>query len=235
VAALRYEQRNRRGQRRRSLQVLIGLKIAERRRQLFPSQVPDSFETAAVAAAQRSRLAEEFFARISNEVRFAERAGGYPLGAISQITEGTPMHTQTKVLATALLAGFAALPTLAMAQAKGGNADLGFYAGASVGQSKTSDCPGGGSCDDKDTAYRVFGGYKFHPNIAVEGGYSPLGETSSSFAGGSLKAEANAWDIVGVGSWPLGNNFSILGKLGFYNAELKASGLVSGKKKIGRA
>src|SRR6185436_7927915 len=126
VAALRYEQRNRRGQRRRSLQVLIGLKIAERRRQLFPSQVPDSFETAAVAAAQRSRLAEEFFARISNEVRFAERAGGYPLGAISQITEGTPMHTQTKVLATALLAGFAALPTLAMAQAKGGNADLGF-------------------------------------------------------------------------------------------------------------
>ena len=139
------------------------------------------------------------------------------------------MLMQKKVLVTALLAGFAALPTLAMAQAKG-NADLGFYAGISAGQSK-SDCSGSsGSCDDKDTAYRIFGGYKFHPNIAVEGGYSPLGETSASFPAGKITAEANAWDIVGVGSWPLGNNFSILGKLGFYNAELKLSGLASGKK-----
>ena len=135
------------------------------------------------------------------------------------------MHTQTKVLATALLAGFAALPTLAMAQAKGGNADLGFYAGASVGQSKV-DCGGLSNCDDKDTAYRIFGGYKFHPNIGVEGGYAPLGNAEGS----GLKLESNAWDIVGVGSWPLGNSFSILGKLGFYNAEVKASGLVSGKK-----
>jgi OOP family OmpA-OmpF porin len=140
------------------------------------------------------------------------------------------MQMQKKVLVGALVAGFAALPTLAMAQAKGGNADLGFYAGASIGQSKTADCPGAGSCDDKDTAYRVFGGYKFHPNIAVEGGYAPLGKTSSSFPGGSVSAEANAWDIVGVGSWGLGNNFSILGKLGFYNAELKLGGLASGKK-----
>src|SRR3954447_2244619 len=131
------------------------------------------------------------------------------------------MLMQKKVLVTALLAGFAALPTLALAQAKGGNADLGFYAGAAVGQSKTADCPGGGSCDDKDTAYRIFGGYKFHPNIAVEGGYSPLGETSSSFPGGNVTAEANAWDLVGVGIFPLGNNFSVFGKLGFYNAELK--------------
>jgi OOP family OmpA-OmpF porin len=136
------------------------------------------------------------------------------------------MSMQKKVLATALLAGFAALPALAMAQAKGGNADLGFYAGASIGQSKADCPPGGGSCDDKDTAYRIFGGYKFHPNIGVEGGYAPLGETSR----GNVTAESNAWDIVGVGSWPLGNNFSILGKLGFYNAEIKLGGAASGKK-----
>ena len=140
------------------------------------------------------------------------------------------MLMQKKVLVTALLAGFAALPTLTMAQSKGGNADLGFYAGASVGQSK-SDCGNaGGSCDDKDTAYRIFGGYKFHPNIAVEGGYAPLGQTSASLPGGNITAEANAWDIVGVGSGPLGNNFSILGKLGFYNAEIKLGGAASGKK-----
>ena len=135
------------------------------------------------------------------------------------------MLLQKKVLLAALVAGFAAAPTLALAQARGGNADLGFYAGASVGQS-TSDCGRIAGCDDKDTAYRIFGGYKFHPNIAVEGGYSPLGEISGS----GIKAESNAWDIVGVGSWPLGNNFSVLGKLGFYNAEMKLSGAASGKK-----
>jgi OmpA-OmpF porin, OOP family len=140
------------------------------------------------------------------------------------------MLMQKKVLVTAMLAGFAALPTLATAQAKGGNSDLGFYAGASVGQSK-SDCNGGGSCDDKDTAYRIFGGYKFHPNIAVEGGYAPLGETSASLGAlGNVTAEANAWDIEGVGSWGLGNNFSVFGKLGFYNAEVKLGGIASGKK-----
>jgi len=142
------------------------------------------------------------------------------------------MLIQKKVLATALLAGFAALPTLAMAQAKGGNADLGFYAGASVGQSK-ADCNTSGtgfSCDDKDTSYRVFGGYKFHPNIAVEGGYAPLGDVTAAGGGINLKLETNAWDLVGVGIWPLGNNFSIFGKLGFYNAELKLSGVASGKK-----
>jgi len=139
------------------------------------------------------------------------------------------MLMQKKVLAATVVAAFAALPTLAMAQARGGNSDLGFYAGASVGQSK-SDSNVGGSCDDKDTAYRIFGGYKFHPNIAVEGGYAPLGETSASVLGGNVTAEANAWDIEGVGSWGLGNNFSVFGKLGFYNAEVKLGGVASGKK-----
>src|SRR4051812_21373035 len=117
------------------------------------------------------------------------------------------MLIQKKVLVTALLAGFAAVPTLATAQAKG-NAELGFYAGASVGQSK-SDCGGSsGSCDDKDTAYRIFGGYKFHPNIAVEGGYSPLGETSASIGGlGSVTAGANGRGIVGGGMVAPRKNF----------------------------
>lgn len=141
------------------------------------------------------------------------------------------MLIQKKVLATALLAGFTALPTLAMAQARGGASDLGLYVGASVGQS-TADCNvSGGSCDDKDTAYRIFGGYKFHRNIAVEGGYAPLGETSASVPGlPKVTAEANAWDLVAVGIWPFTPQLSAFGKLGFYNAELKLGGPVSGKK-----
>jgi len=148
------------------------------------------------------------FHQVRNESRGVTLCAQYRNSAISQILEGIP-HAHPKE-------GSCYRAARRFRRASG----------ASVGQSSTADCPGGGSCDDKDTAYRVFGGYKFHPNIAVEGGYAPLGETSS----GAFKFESNAWDIVGVGSWPLGNNFSILGKLGFYNAEVKLSGPVSGKK-----
>src|SRR5262245_32036415 len=142
------------------------------------------------------------------------------------------MSLKKTAVATLLATSGLFVSATATAQARGGNADLGFYVGASVGQS-SADCGGGvGSCDDKDTAYRFFGGYKFHPNIAVEGGYSPLGEVTATGAGVNAKFESNAWDIVAVGMWPLGNNFSIFGKLGFYNAEVKLSSNVgaSGKK-----
>jgi OOP family OmpA-OmpF porin len=111
------------------------------------------------------------------------------------------------------------------AQAK--PADTGFYIGGSAGLS-TIDCPGGaGSCDDEDTAYKLFGGYKFNRNLAIEGGYTPLGESSR----GSVTGEATAWELLGVGSFPLGNNFSIYGKLGFYSGELEVSSPVASGKK----
>ena len=115
-----------------------------------------------------------------------------------------------------------ALSSGAFAQAK--NTETGFYIGASVGQS-TSDCGDVApfSCDDSDTAYKIFGGYKFNRNFAVEGGYSPLGEVSVTGFGLNATAEATAWELVGVGALPLGNNFSIYGKLGFYNAEVEVS------------
>jgi OOP family OmpA-OmpF porin len=104
--------------------------------------------------------------------------------------------------------------------------DTGFYVGASVGQS-TSSCPNGvGNCDDSDVGYRVFGGFRFNRNLAVEGGYAPLGDVS----GTGLTIETNAWDLVGVGIWPFTPQFSVYGKLGVYSAEAKASGVVSGNK-----
>lgn len=109
-------------------------------------------------------------------------------------------------------------------------ADTGLYIGGSVGQSMADCNASGGSCDDKDVAYKVFGGYQFNRNLAAELGYSQLGEWSSSFPGGSVNLEATVWDLVGVGIWPLNQQFSIYGKLGVYSAEAKLSGLVSGKK-----
>jgi len=137
------------------------------------------------------------------------------------------MSFRKTTIAVLMAASGLVVSSASFAQAKPpAPADTGFYLGASVGQS-TSDCPGGlGSCDDSDTAYRVFGGYQFNRNLAIEGGYAPLGEIS----GNNLTLEANAWDLVGVGIWPLNPQFSIYGKLGFYNAEAKLSGPISGKK-----
>jgi OOP family OmpA-OmpF porin len=136
------------------------------------------------------------------------------------------MSLKKTTIAALMAVSGVVVSSASFAQAKPAPVDTGFYVGASVGQT-TSDCPSGvGSCDDSDTGYRVFGGFRFNRNLAVEGGYAPLGEVSGS----NLKLETNAWDLVGVGIWPISPQFSIFGKLGFYNAEAKASGVVSGKK-----
>lgn len=117
----------------------------------------------------------------------------------------------------------------------------GFYAGVSAGQSKfkgACDSDSGiaiSNCKDTDTAWKIFGGYQFTPNLAVEIGYNDFGRISGdatlSLAGftftGNSKIEATAFELTGVGTLPLGHDFSLYGKLGVYYAETKASASVT--------
>ena len=101
-----------------------------------------------------------------------------------------------------------------------------FYVGGSIGQSKFKDsCAGiggaGVSCDDKDTAWRILGGYQFNRNFAAELGYHNLGETKASAPGVDAKIKATAWELVGVGMWPIANQFGVYGKLGAHHSEAK--------------
>jgi OOP family OmpA-OmpF porin len=110
------------------------------------------------------------------------------------------------------------------------------YIGGGIGQSKAKDgCDAIGvatSCDDKDTAWRVFAGYQFNRNIAAELGYADLGKIGFSVGAlGSGEVKATAWDLSAIGLWPVANQFSIFGRLGFYNAETKISGVIGGGKK----
>ena len=101
-----------------------------------------------------------------------------------------------------------------------------FYVGAGVGQSKAKDFCGGGpfdTCDDKDTAWKVYGGYAFSPNFAAEIGYSNFGRFKATLAPFTDEAKAYAWEISGLLAWPIVNRFSIFGRLGFYNATVKES------------
>src|SRR5437879_7979787 len=78
-----------------------------------------------------------------------------------------------------------AIPTGASAQ------DSPWYIGGSIGQSRVKLDTGGLSSDlaaagmantgfsanETDTGFKLFGGYRFHPNFAVEGGYAELGRS----------------------------------------------------------
>ena len=82
-----------------------------------------------------------------------------------------------------------------------------FYVGAGVGQSKFKDAcgglPAGASCDDKDTALRLFGGYQVNRNFAAEVGYHDLGEVKASAFGTTASAKANVWELNGLGLFPV--------------------------------
>lgn len=92
------------------------------------------------------------------------------------------------------------------------------YVGATIGQAELKDaCSGVAGCDEKDTAWRILGGYQFNRYFAAELGYHNLGEASAP-AG---KTEATAWELVGLARYPLTNEFSVYGKLGGYRGELE--------------
>ena len=71
------------------------------------------------------------------------------------------------------------------------------------------------------TAWRILGGYQFNRNFAAELGYHNLGETKASAPGVDAKIKATVWELVGVGMWPIANQFGVYGKLGAHHSEAK--------------
>jgi OmpA-OmpF porin, OOP family len=111
--------------------------------------------------------------------------------------------------------------------------DTGFYIGAALGQAEVDiDCDGATSCDEKDSSWKILGGYQFNKHFAVELGYVNLGEASASGPAGGLGTasvtfESAAFDLVAVGSLPLGDRFSIFGKIGLYRADTDVNACVT--------
>jgi OmpA-OmpF porin, OOP family len=147
------------------------------------------------------------------------------------------MNKSKTILATVGFAAAAAFAGAALAQSQ----ESGAYVGLGIGQSKAKDACSGtsfpgvsSSCDDKDTAWRIFGGYQFNRYVAAEVAYTDLGKVKATASSGGVTAseevKSNAWELVGVGSYPIGTSgFAPYAKLGVYRGESKASGVVSGK------
>ena len=119
--------------------------------------------------------------------------------------------------------------------------DAGFYAGASLGQAKYRSCPGAtvfsdplrpppSGCDGSDTAWRLFGGYRFNRHFSAELGFADLGQatgnlppsnTNTTSTTGTLDTETTAWDLTAIGALPLVERLSLIGKVGLYHAGIK--------------
>jgi OmpA-OmpF porin, OOP family len=125
-----------------------------------------------------------------------------------------------------------------------------LYVGGSIGQSRVKVDTGGlsddlravglgnsgVSSDNSDTGWKAFVGYRFTPNVAIEGGYVELGKiaatTTITSVNGvavtptNLKIDMKATEgfhVAGVFGFPLGSQFSAFGKLGGYFMKTKIS------------
>lgn len=142
-------------------------------------------------------------------------------------------HAQRRALIAGLGPTLTALSVWALsASAQAQDAGY-FYGGVSLGESRaridqeriTAGLLGAGlnttafTRDERGQAYRLFGGYQMTRNFALEAGYFDLGKfgysASTAPAGtldGQIRLQGGSLDLVG--SWPLTERFSLIGRVG---------------------
>jgi OmpA-OmpF porin, OOP family len=116
--------------------------------------------------------------------------------------------------------------------------DKGLYVGLGVGQSEAVDyCdeePGLviNSCDDSDTAYKIYAGYQFNRNFALEAAYNDWGEGTANVTAlgitGDVDIKVKAFSLQAVGILPLGDRFQLFAKGGAVYWDLDIDASVSG-------
>jgi OOP family OmpA-OmpF porin len=122
--------------------------------------------------------------------------------------------------------GLSALAALALTASMAARADVqpGFYMGAGFGTTKISDDGFDDvDFDDSDTGFKIFGGYSFNQNFAIEATYFDLGEASGSFGvGDNFDVGISGFGVSAVGVLPVSETFSLFGKLGYASYDIDA-------------
>ncbi len=89
------------------------------------------------------------------------------------------------------------------------------YFGGSIGPSDAgSYCSGATSCEDKDTAWKVFGGYKITERLSAEAAYVNLGDIHKTSNGTVQISDVSALTAAAVAAMPISDQFDIFGKVG---------------------
>lgn len=102
------------------------------------------------------------------------------------------------------------------------------YLGASAGQASADiSCPAGTSCDDKDTAWKVYGGLEVNEFISMEVGYIDLGKVSYSGAKtGSRETKGMLLQLVGT--YALNPSVTLIGRGGMNFLSTDVNGTIAG-------
>jgi OOP family OmpA-OmpF porin len=136
------------------------------------------------------------------------------------------LHKEFEMHKRLALSAFAAL-ALTAAMAAHADVQPGFYMGAGFGSTKIDDDGFDGiDFDDSDTGFKVFGGYSFNQNFAIEAAYFDLGEASGTFddLGDTVNFDVgvSGFNVSAVGVLPLSDMFSLFGKLGYASYDIDA-------------
>jgi len=118
--------------------------------------------------------------------------------------------------------------------------DTGFYLGAGIGRSSIDIFefyPSlGDSLEQDNSAYKVYGGYRFLKFLAVEGGYTNLGspqglERNVQEHPERAEVSVNGWDAFAVGILPLGQVVDVFGKIGMMSWDTNITSIQDGEVK----
>jgi len=98
--------------------------------------------------------------------------------------------------------------------------EQGFYIGGQIGNASIDE----DFLDDDDMSFGAYGGYKFNRYFAVEGAYTNFGSLDGSISNGTdtvfFGTDPQSLALKVVGSLPIGEQFSLLGNIGFHSWDL---------------
>jgi OOP family OmpA-OmpF porin len=115
------------------------------------------------------------------------------------------------------------LPVLALALAfiapvQAGN----FYVGGGFGQTSLEAGSSGTRFDVDDTGFKGFIGFEFFKFFALEASYTDFGSFDDTVLGNTIRADASAGSLYGVGILPLGR-LRFYGKAGYARWDTKGT------------
>ena len=119
--------------------------------------------------------------------------------------------------------GLSSLAALALMAATAAQADVqpGFYAGVSIGSASAEEDESG--FDGDDTGFKLFGGYSFNENFAVELAYFDGGAPDDDFGPVNVELEVNGFNASAVGRLPVSETVALFGKIGFASYDIEAT------------
>ncbi len=137
------------------------------------------------------------------------------------------MHLHTKFGRKALAPSLAALAVSFV----GLSAHAQGYAGIGVGQSRADiDCTGTLTCDRTDTAWKLYGGYLFHPNFGAQAEVYRQGRAKFSASLGDGTTATGEFKGEGVGLYGLAiardGIWSVFGKAGVLSSRITGAARV---------